>query len=297
MNPAMRATMKARSIEQAKRAKRVIVNADDFGFSPGVTDGILRAHAEGIVTSTTIAANMPAAADAVGRLGEAPDLGVGVHLNVSQGPVLSDRARLLAGPAGVMDRTAMGVILACLTRPGMLDAVEAEFDAQIRWVIDRGIRPTHLDSHRHAHGFPPIFARVARLARRYDIPFVRSCRESLPGGGWPAAPKKQRRNSRILACLAGVNAWIAPELRAARGTWGAAHTGQIDAAWLALVAGRLPVGLTELMVHPGAGDDLDATQTRLLGSRRIELRALCDPTVKEAFEKNAIELTHYGKLR
>ena len=293
----MRATMKAISIEQAKPAKRVIVNADDFGFSPGVTDGILRAHAEGIVTSTTIAANMPAAADAVARLGEAPGLGVGVHLNVSQGPVLSDRARRLAGPDGQMNRTAVGVILACLTRPGMLDAVEAEFDAQIRWVVDRGIRPTHLDSHRHTHGFPSIFARVVKLARRYDIPFVRWCRESLPGGGWPEAPKEQRRNRRILSCLARVNAWIASDLRAARGTWGTAHTGQIDAAWLAMVAQRLPAGLTELMVHPGAGDDLDAGQTRLLESRRVELRALCDPAVKEAFEKNAIELTHYGKLR
>ena len=73
--------------------KRLIVNADDFGFSPGVTEGILRAHRQGIVTSTTIAANMPAAAAAAGRLAEARDLGVGVHLNVCQGPALSAEGR------------------------------------------------------------------------------------------------------------------------------------------------------------------------------------------------------------
>lgn len=284
-------------MRRTANSKRAVVNADDLGFSPGVTEGILRAHREGIVTSTTLAANMPAAAAAAEQLADAPDLGVGVHLNVSQGPVLSDRAHLLAGPDGQMNRTAVGVIRACMARPGMLAAVEEEFDAQIRWVLDHGITPTHLDSHRHAHGFPPIFARVARLAKRYHIRVVRWCRESLPGPGWPAAPKKQRRNSRTLGCLAAVNACIAPELRATRGTWGIAHTGQIDAAWLSRAAERLGAGLTEIMVHPGAGDDLDATQTRLLESRRVELHGLCDPAVKEAFERHGVRLTHYGKLR
>ena len=293
---------------ETSKTKRVIVNADDLGFSPGVTDGILRAHAEGIVTSTTIAANMPAAAQAVKRLAEAPDLGVGVHLNASQGPALSGGAAAPAGPAsppsgqaaggpdGVMNRTATAVILACLRRPAALDAIEAEFDAQIRWVLDHGIRPTHLDSHRHAHGFPPIFARVARLARRYHIPFVRWCREALPPGGWPPAPGRQRRNSRMLSCLARVNAAIAPELRATRGTWGLMHTGFIDAGWFVRAARGVRAGVTELMVHPAAAIDVDPGMTRLLECRRVELDALCDPAVRKAFQKHGIDLTHYGRL-
>jgi predicted glycoside hydrolase/deacetylase ChbG (UPF0249 family)/glycosyltransferase involved in cell wall biosynthesis len=213
--------------------KRVIVNADDFGFAPGVTEGILQAHRQGIVTSTTIAANMPAAEEAVRRLAEAPALGVGVHLNASQGPPLSRAGAALAGEDGVMNRTAAGVIFTCILRPGLMEAMAAEFDAQVRWVLDHGIRPTHLDSHRHAHAFPPLFARVAKLARRYHIPFVRRHGESLRGRGWPACPAKQRRISRLLNAFGRINAAIDGGLFATGGTWGIAHTGCLDAGWFA----------------------------------------------------------------
>lgn len=273
----------------------MIVNADDFGFSAGITEGILRAHGQGIVTSTTVITNMPAAAAAVQRLGEAPDLGVGVHLNVSQGPPLSKAGRVLAGEDGVMNRTAMGVILDCIRRPWVLGAIEAEFEAQIQWALDHGLRPTHLDSHRHAHAFAPIFARVARLARRYHVPFVRWYHEAL-GPGWPVSPAKQRRTSRMLGAMGWFNNALGRDLRGTQGTWGIAHTGCFDAAWLVQVAQRLPAGATEIMTHPGLIDDLPVDATRLLESRKAELAALCDPAVKEAFAKHDIELTHYGKL-
>jgi len=276
------------------KPRRVIINADDFGWSEGVTEGILRAAREGIVTSTTIAANLPAAAQAVRRLGEAPHLGVGVHLNVSQGPPLSEAGRALAGPDGRMNRTA-GAVIAASLRPCLLAAMEAEFDAQIRWALDHGLAVTHLDSHRHAHGFPPIFARVVRLARRYNIPFVRWYGERL-GRGWPAGPAKQRRVRRVLNGFSRVNALLGGGLRGTVGTWGVEHTGRIDAAWLIRAAGAAPPGALEIMTHPGLGDDLDAAATRLRESRREELAALCDPAVRDAFDKQRIERIHYGRL-
>lgn len=279
--------------------KLAVINADDLGFSPGVTEGIFRAHREGIVTSTTLAANMPHAAEAVGQAGDYPDLGVGVHLNISQGPALSEAGRRkLAGPDGQMNRTAMQVVGAVASRPWLLKAVTAEFDAQIRRALELGLRPTHLDSHRHSHGFPPIFNCVAALARRYAIPFVRRLGEHLPGRrrDWPAAPAKQRRNSRVLNVFGAVNARRHPGLCRCSGTWGVQHTGYIDADWLIRVADRLPVGATEIMVHPGSGDDLDGGLTRLRQCRQVELAALCDPAVAEAFDRAGIERTHYGRL-
>jgi chitin disaccharide deacetylase len=161
--------------------KYVIVNADDFGFSPLVSLGIIRAHKEGIVTSTTIAANMPAAGDAVGLLADLPALGMGVHLNCTQGPALSGLGRqMLAGDNGLMNFSAAGIIKACLLRPRLIGAIHAEFEAQIQWALDNGIKPTHLDSHRHSHVFLPLFRRVVSLARRYHIRFIRRCRENLP---------------------------------------------------------------------------------------------------------------------
>ena len=276
--------------------KRVIVNADDFGFSAAISDGILRAHRGGIVTSTTLAANMPAAAEAVGRLADAPDLGVGVHLNASQGPPLSEPGRALAGDDGQMSRGGLGLIRACMRRPALLGVIEAEFDAQIRWALDRGISPSHLDTHRHCHGYGPIFARVIGLARRYDIPYVRRHREVLPGRRWPWAPLKQRGVRLVLNALGRCRRRKGSGFLATDGTWGIAHTGLIDAAWLILAAQRAPVGVVEIMTHPGCGDGLAAGLSRLGERRRAELAALCDPAVRRAFEQADVELIHYGHL-
>jgi predicted glycoside hydrolase/deacetylase ChbG (UPF0249 family) len=275
-------------------AKYLIVNADDLGFSPGVTEGILRAAREGIVTSCTLMTNMPGAQAALGRLPEAPLLGVGVHLNASQGPPLLEHR--LAGRDGVMNRTAAGVIALCAGTSWGLDAVTAEFEAQIRWALDRGLKPTHLDSHRHGHAFTPLFARVAELARRYDIRFVRRLRERMPGR-WPAAATKQRRIRALLNVFDVLNRSWDPHVLATSGTWGVAHTGAIDRQWLVLAAGRLAPGITEIMTHPGLGDvAAGGAATRLTASRQAELDALCDPQVRQAMEDNGITLIHYGQI-
>lgn len=277
-------------------ATRAIINADDFGWSAGVTDGILKAHRQGILTSTTLAANMPDAPRAAQLAATVPDLGVGVHLNACQGrPLTEQAAQALADGDGVMRLKAPNVIARCIRRGGTVHAVLAEFEAQIRRVLDLGIRPTHLDSHRHVHAWPPVLAGVAQLARKYGVPCLRRPVEHL-GRGWPSAPARQVRTAALLRVMG----WIAPRgawtLQPAKQTWGIAHTGYIDAAWLILAAGRLSEGLTEIMVHPGFAEDLDPGQTRLLASRPMELDALCDPAVQDAFRRRNVELVHYGQL-
>lgn len=278
------------------RTRRVIINADDFGFSRGITQGILRAHREGVVTSTTIAANMPAAEEAVRHLADAPDLGVGVHLNVSQGLPLSAEARGLAGPDGVLRLTATQAVLLCVRKPWLARVIEAEYEAQIRWVLDHGIQPTHLDSHRHTHGFPPVFARVAKLARRYNIRFVRWHREPVTTPVKAPFEGTQKGLGLVLTVLGWINARIAPDLIATNGTWGVAHTGSIDAAWLKWVAQVVPAGVTEIMTHPGLADGLEEGASRLREARERELAALCDPAVREAFRQHGVERVHYGQI-
>ena len=281
---------------KAPAQKRVIVNADDFGFSAGISAGIIRAHKEGIVTSTTVTANMPAAEQAMPLLADAPDMGVGVHLNACQGPPLSREGAALAGDDGRMQRRGSQLVLACIRRPRLLGVVAAEFEAQIRRLLDHGIRPTHLDSHRHVHAWPPIFSRVAELASRYDIRFVRRLVEKLPRGHWPSSPAKQRRTRWILNRLALLAPAASRRLVATQGTWGIAHTGLIDTAYLVCAASAAPPGVTEIITHPGQGDDVAEGMTRLTDARRVELAALCDDSVRLAFEDSGIELTHYGRL-
>jgi predicted glycoside hydrolase/deacetylase ChbG (UPF0249 family) len=277
----------------------LIANADDLGWSDGVNRGIFRAHAEGILTSTTLAANMPAAASAVGRLGEFPRLGVGVHLNACQGPPLSNLGRdVLAGGEPAMNFTATALIRRCLLkRYETVLAVQDEFEAQIRWCLEHGLRPTHADTHRHLHAWPPIFRVVVTLCRRYHIPFIRRHRDFPLTGNAPPAPAKERRLSKALDMFGWWNRRQGRELLATEGTIGVAYTGHADEAFLLAAAASLPPGVTELMVHPGYPDDLDRRQTRLLESRRVEMEALCSPRVRELIEQRGIVLTHYGKLR
>jgi predicted glycoside hydrolase/deacetylase ChbG (UPF0249 family) len=275
------------------QGKYAIVNADDFGFSPQVNEGILRAHRQGIVTSTTLMANMPAAEQAAASGRQAERLGVGVHLNLSQGPPLSREGLALAGADGQMHG---GFLPACGVRPWLLGAAGAECEAQIRWVLDHGIVPTHLDSHKHAHAFPPVFRRVAELARRYHIRFVRWYGERLAGGGWPRASFRRRVISRVLNGFAVVNARKGSDLRATSGTLGVAHVGRIDRDWLLRAAEAIGPGASEIMTHPGLADASPAYATRLTASRQTELDALCDPAVREAFRQQGITLVHYGQI-
>jgi len=272
------------------------VNADDLGWSPGVTDGILLAHRQGIVTSATLAVNMPDAARAATLAGAEGSLGVGIHLNLCQGRPLSKAGARLADPDGLMRLTGPDLIARCLARPALIHAAEAECDAQIRWAFEHGLRPTHLDSHRHVHAFAPLLARVVRLARRHGIPFVRWPRERLPGRGWPAAPRPQARTANLLRALCTLAVLTVRPPRATAGTWGIAHTGLITEAWLLHAARTLPPGVMEIMTHPGFSHDLDARDTRLLDSRRRELDALCSPAVRTAFAERQVERVHYGQL-
>jgi predicted glycoside hydrolase/deacetylase ChbG (UPF0249 family) len=279
-------------------AIRLIVNADDLGWTEGVNAGVFRAHREGMVSSTTLAANMPAAEQALGELANLPNLGVGVHLNACQGPALSRQGRqILAGPRGVMDRTGGQVLRACLLRPArMLPAIEAEFDAQIDWCLRHRLHPTHADSHRHLHAWPPVFRLVAGLCRRYDIRFVRRPLEMLGGAAFPPARTRRRLLSKLVNLMGRRCHALAPERFATTGTLGLAHTGLIEAGFLLAALESLQPGVTEIMVHPGYAAGLSFAQTRLLASRQIEMEALCDAQVLGRLKERKVELTHYGRL-
>ncbi|HNX26020.1 MAG TPA: ChbG/HpnK family deacetylase [Phycisphaerae bacterium] len=286
-------------METGKKCK-VIINGDDFGLSRRVSEGIIHAHKYGILTSATFQANGDASEYAASLLAEVPTLGVGVHLNISQGRCISKAGMKLADESGMMNHTAVGIIMLLLKKPNLLSAVREEFDAQIRRAVAMGIRPTHLDTHRHSHGFGPVCSIVAELAKKYNIPFIRRLGEHLPWVGWPKAPAKQKHISNILTFLGDMNKLRHWRFFRTAGTWGVAHTGCITREWLLTAAGALvkvcPCKTIEIMTHPGYCDDLDESVTRLIESRQIELAALCDDDVRKAFDANGIERINYGNL-
>lgn len=254
--------------------RRLIVNADDFGFTTDVNAGIVEAHRAGVLTAATLMANGGAFDDAVRLAREAPSLDVGCHLVLMQGPSLATGQPLPE------------------KWPELLKALAArridpyfELRPQVEKLLSAGIRPSHFDTHKHTHVFPPVFSAVVRLAREFEVPFLR-----LPfDAGWLP--------------VRGMDRWYRGRLRKAelRSTdhfMGFRLTDSLDEGTFTKALRSLRPGSTEFMCHPGYfGNELREAATRLKESRQRELEALTSPAVKRLLTELGILLTTYRELQ
>jgi hopanoid biosynthesis associated protein HpnK len=287
--------------------KNLIVNADDLGWTEGVNRGILEAFHKGIVTSTSLLANGEAFADGVELARAAPNLGVGVHLNLSDGDplarredvksLLDEKGKFAGGPESLLLRRA---------RWGLeMTEIELEWDAQIRAVRKAGIEPTHLDGHKHVHMLPGLFEIALKLAKRHGIGSIRisleasSLRAAMASG---SAQKtrvviKQGMQARGLKLLARDARELAEKAGIATADYfcGIAQTGEFTKEGILRLLKALPEGTTELMCHPGYADEkLKKTATRLQGSRQAELEILTDTEIRKVVASEGIRLIDYG---
>lgn len=289
--------------------KQLIVNGDDFGMAPGVNRAIVRAHREGILSSTSLLANGASFDEAVRLARENPRLGVGVHLNLTQGRPLSDPGTLgaLLGAGGEFLGSAEPLYFRMLLNRISEGAIEQEFRAQIEKVRDAGLRPTHLDGHQHVHMWPPVFRVTARLAAEYGLAGVRSSRERRVDfrGLW-------RRNSGFRGTIlqqAGVGlglAYLSVTSRAALAEagvatpdyfYGVSATGFLNRGTLEDILRDVPDGVSELMAHPGYVDaELERVETRLVAQREKELDALTWPGARILAQELGIQLVTYRAL-
>jgi hopanoid biosynthesis associated protein HpnK len=280
--------------------KRLIINADDFGLCESVNKGIVEAHTRGVLTSATIMVNMPAAKQAIELARKWPNLGVGVHLNLTNGiPVCQDAiVKLLLGPDGNFSLSSGKLSIASLITVKVRAAIETELAAQIQWVIDNGLKPTHLDSHKHIHAFPLIFKIVCRLARRFGIPAIRCTYEpkQICRPPWPVTGRESRKRAAIVRIMAKINCWQNRSFFKTDALLGVAHTGNINVNFFRAVSLYNTVSTAEVMTHPGYIYDLDTTKTRLVKQREVELEALCSEKTKQYLEEAGIKLVHYGRL-
>ncbi|MEG6573839.1 chitin disaccharide deacetylase [Caldibacillus debilis] len=146
--------------------KKLIINADDFGYSRSVNYGIIDAHQLGILTSTTLMTNMPGAGHAAELAKANPSLGVGVHLVLTCGKPLLKHHKTIADMNGNFRR--LDYYKGAFTID--LDEVYEEWKAQIEKFLSFGLIPTHLDSHHHIHSFGNIPEVFLTLAKEYRLP-------------------------------------------------------------------------------------------------------------------------------
>jgi chitin disaccharide deacetylase len=286
--------------------KTLIVNADDFGLTPGVNEGILRAFREGILTSTTIMANAPAFEDAVARTLERPDIDVGCHLVLVGGKSVAppDEIPSLAKRNGDLPNTLFELV--CRLWGGLVQEadIEREFRAQIERVIAAGITPSHLDTHKHTHANPAVMNALFRVAAEYKILRVRMPFENASMRDKASPPTGSGTiTQRILASAVGMTAPAFRRglkeynLRAPQHFFGVVLTGHMESAALKRLIETLPEGTSEIMCHPGMCDaELEQSSTRLKKQREVELDALTDPEILQAIEEQKVQLVPYREL-
>lgn len=241
--------------------RQLIVNADDFGLTPGVNRGIITAFQKGIVTSTTLMVNMPGFEDAVKLAKDEPKLAVGIHLNLTYGAPLSPVAEI----PSLID--ASGRFLKdppYLQKEADLPQIQAEFAAQIERFLSTGLKPSHLDTHHHLHREPRILDIVINLANKLAItvrpldPFAMHDRGLVP-------------KSRFVNYFGGTD----------------------GVQRLLTILHSLAEGVTEIPCHPGFCDPQLVSLSTLNWMRERELKALISPEITTTITQLSIDLTNY----
>jgi len=266
----------------------LVVNADDFGFTPDVNAGIVEAHQRGILTATTLMANGDAFDDAVRLAREVPTLDIGCHLVLIGGRSLVSGKPLPSSVPQLLTGIAKRQI-----------PIYEELSAQIRAILKAGIAPTHLDTHKHTHLAPPVLEAVARVSAEFGIRWVRRPFDLPLTAARRGAPRlKQWTNNAMSLMRQRFHRVLkSRDCRYTDHFAGFLLTGRFHTAELVNLLGSLPDGSTEFMCHPGqCGDTLRRARTRLKESRQRELEALVAPEVRQALERNSIELVNYRQL-
>jgi predicted glycoside hydrolase/deacetylase ChbG (UPF0249 family) len=266
---------------------RLIVNADDFGLTSGVNRAILELHNAGVLTSATLMARAAGTDEAIEMAKATPALGVGCHIVLVDGePILSpvQDIPIICEAAGRRFLPSLGLFLLTIYQQNYWTSkvehqIEIEARAQIQSLQLRGVRPTHIDTHKHTHMFPRVLRPVLRAAHSCGIRAVRNPFEP----GWssaatPGAPIARRMQVRLLRMLASTFRRIVAEegCITTGGSVGVLATGTLDERTVASLLGAMPEeGTYELVTHPGYNDaELAQANTRLLASRDLEREAL-----------------------
>ncbi|HEY1677304.1 MAG TPA: ChbG/HpnK family deacetylase [Candidatus Sulfotelmatobacter sp.] len=286
--------------------RRLIINADDFGYTSGVNRAIVEAHARGVVTSSTLMANGAEFGEAVELAKNNPRLSVGCHVVLTDGePVLS--AEQIPSLTSSHDfRDGMKTFAARAIAGSMkVEEISAEATAQIRKLQSAGIAVSHFDTHKHTHLFPHVLRPLLHAASECGVHAVRNPfgpRRPFRSRDLLARPKLWTRfaEMKVLRRFAGKfhDAVAREGFATPDGTLGIEVTGTLDETLFHAIAQSIPDGTWEFVCHPGYNDaELTAANTRLRASRELELQVLTLPAAHEVLMRKGIQLISYRELR
>ena len=284
--------------------KRLIINADDYGLSRGITDGILLTHQKGILTSTSLMVNQPATDYAISRAAEVPELGIGIHLNLTQGmPVLpNDQVRTLVDNDGYF--YSCGRLANKLLRLQVsAQEIEAEFRAQIQLMKSNGMMPTHADSHHRIHMYPSAArafhnAIVSEGIRRARAPRKQYWPANGRWGGPHIGPLYRRLAAKSYLEFLQSVVFRDLQLPDAGVTFHPSYSGKLAAlptAWQSTLE-HLPGGSYEMWCHPGFLENGFSRTDSIAEQREVEIGILTDKKLRELARRREIQLISFRQL-
>jgi hopanoid biosynthesis associated protein HpnK len=231
------------------RDRKLIINADDFGWTDGQNQAVVQAHTRGILTRASLLCNGLAFEEAIEISSRLPRLGIGIHLTLNEGVPLLDARRLphLTRLDGAFNDGLKPLVWLWATGKLSIQEAQSEWRAQIERALRAGIEPTHLDSHKHVHLFPPLLRAIIDLAREYHIRYVRlpvertSTRSLQRGPAWLVlwTLGQQARTDLNTAELLHADSFI-----------GFSKSGKMSKEQLANAIHTARIGTTEIMTHP-----------------------------------------------
>ncbi|MBU0580040.1 MAG: ChbG/HpnK family deacetylase [Candidatus Margulisbacteria bacterium] len=287
--------------------KYLIVNADDFGLNTGVNRAIIETFQNGIVTSTTLMVNCPSTKEGVELAKQNPQLGVGLHFNLTQGKPMSGKINSLTDQKGFFLKRSQFEIRLLAGKIKKEDIIQ-ELNLQWDIFLSLGLKPTHLDSHQHIHIYPKVFPIVLDFVNKKNLP-LRIPNEKIIFTFKPDLKYFYPSNLIKLYKKIYLNIYAqrARETAAKTKCLMNQHFYSVFSYWPAVktlhnklykkIIKELPAGISELMCHPAHLEQPTYYSTSITHLSQQEVMILQEDTLKKILKECNIQLIHYGNLK
>ncbi|WP_299486623.1 hopanoid biosynthesis-associated protein HpnK [Acaryochloris sp. IP29b_bin.137] len=279
----------------------VIVNGDDFGFSHGVNEGIIQAHTEGILTSTSLMVTGEAVDEAVDLAKQHPSLGVGLHVVLGCGKAVLPPAQIphLVDEQGRFPDNPAQAGWRYYFNQAARRELHREIEAQLQRFLATGLPLSHVDGHLHHHANPAVLDILMALAPKYNIPIIRLPYEELTytlkadsqgwlakGLGWSVFRLLRRHGERVLS---------GQGIRYAERVYGLLQSGAVTESYLLGLIPQIQANVVELYAHPAIAyphEPINGPE----GAGERELAALLSQSVKDRLQASGFQLTNFPEL-
>lgn len=276
----------------ANSSRRVaIINADDFGFSRGVNAAIIKAHTEGVLTSTSLMVTGEAVDEAIALARSHPSLSVGLHLVLVCGKSVLPPREIphLVNTTGNFSNSPFFAGLNYQFNPQVRDELRQEIRAQLEKFRSTGLTLSHVDGHLHLHMHPVVLRILVELAEEFEIKFIRLPAEEL-------SINLKFARSHLLTKLVwwavfarlrhyGENLLEGKGIKFAQKVYGLLQTGNVTEDYLLNLIPQITADFVEIYSHPAmliSGESLNGS----LGAGEAELAALLSQEVKKVLIAN-----------